>query len=107
MTVRDIQRVVQQELQRNEPFDSSHGITRQNLHEFLVEPFAVRIDPDDTKSPPREMWVVLQQSRRPEDGYVVIYDPTTQSWGFAERGSGRDYTLVCRADSLATALSSM
>lgn len=107
MTVRDIKRVVQQELQLNERFDSSHGITRQNLHEFLVEPFAVQIDPDDTKSPPREMWVVLQQCRRPEDGYVVIYDPTTQSWGFAERVAGRDYTLVCRADSLATALSSM
>lgn len=107
MNTRDIKQMVQQELARNEPFDSSHGITRQNLHEFLVEPFSVRIDPDDTKSPPREMWVVLQEGRTPADGYVVIYDPTTRSWGYAEQVSGRDYTLVCRADSLATALSSM
>ena len=107
MNARDIKQVVQRELQRNEPFDSSHGITRQNLHEFLVEPFSVRIDPDDTKSSPREMWVVLQVGRTPSDGYVVVYHPTTQSWGFAERVRDRDYTLVCRADSLATALSSM
>lgn len=107
MMAREIKRVVHQELKRNEPFDSSHGITRQNLHEFLVEPLAVRIDPDDTKSPPREMWVVLRQGRRPEDSYVVICDPTTQSWGFAERVAGRDYTLVCRADAAATALSFM
>ncbi len=107
MNTRDIKQMVQQELARNEPFDSSHGITRQNLHEFLVEPFSVRIDLDDTKSPPREMWVVLQEGRTPADGYVVVYDPTTQFWGFAEQVRGRDYTLVCRADSLATALSSM
>jgi hypothetical protein len=107
MNARDIKQVVQQELARNEPFDSSHGITRQNLHEHLVEPFSVRIDPDDAKSPPRAMWVVMQEGRTPADGYVVVYDPATQSWGFAEQVRGSDYTLVCRADSLATALSSM
>jgi hypothetical protein len=107
MNAHDIKKVVEQELQRNEPFDGSHGITQQNLRDFLVDPFAVRIDPDDAKSPPREMWVVLQEGRTPDDGYVVIYDPATKSWGFAERIGGRDYSLVCRADSLATALSSM
>ena len=107
MNARDIKQIVQQELARSEPFDSFHGITRQNLHEFLVEPFSVRIDPDDTTSPPREMWVVLQEGRTAADGYVVVYDPATQSWGFAEQVSGRDYTLLCGADSLATALGSM
>lgn len=107
MHARDIRRIVQQELARNEPFDNSHGITRRNLHEFLVEPFCVGIDPDDTKSPPREMWVVLQEGRTPADGYVIVYDPTDQCWGFAEQGADRAYSLVCRADSLATALSSM
>jgi len=107
MIARDIKQMVQQELARNESFDSSHGIRRQNLHEFFVEPFSVRIDPDDTKLPPREIWVVLQEGRTPADGYVVVYDPTTQSCGVAEQVRGRDYTLVCHADSLATALSSM
>jgi hypothetical protein len=107
MQLRDIKEIVRLELARNEPFDSSHGITRQNLQEFLVEPFSVHVDPDDTRSSPREMWVVLQKGRTPADGYVVVYDPTTQSWGFAEQTSEREYSLVCRASSLATALSSM
>jgi hypothetical protein len=51
MDLRDIKQVVRQELARNEPFDNSHGITHQNLHEFLVEPFCVSVDSDDTKSP--------------------------------------------------------
>jgi hypothetical protein len=107
MKSRDIKQIIQQELARNEPFDNSHGITHKNLHEFLVEPFCVRIDPDDAKSAPREMWVVLQERRPPADGYVVVYDTTTQCWGVAERVTGGDYLLVCGADSLATALSSM
>ena len=104
---RDIKQIVQQELARNEPFANSHGITPQNLQEFLVEPLCVRIDPDDTKSPLKEMWVVLQEGRTPADGYVIVYDPTAQSWGFAEVMAGNNYSLVCHADSLATALSSM
>lgn len=107
MNTREIKQMVQQELERNEPFDNSHGITHHNLHEFLVEPFLVRVDPDDNKSPSREMWVVLQEARTPADGYVVVYDPSTQSWGFADQVSGKNYTLVCSADSLATALNSM
>jgi hypothetical protein len=82
MDARDIKQIVRQELSRNDSFDSSHGITRLGLHEFLVEPFSVRIDPDDAKSPPREMWVVLPEGQVPADGYVVVFDPATQSWGF-------------------------
>jgi hypothetical protein len=51
--------------------------------------------------------IVLQEGWTPADGYVVVYDPTAQCWGFVEQAADRDYSLVCRTDSLATALSSM
>ena len=89
------------------PFKNFHGITRDNLESFLVEPFSIRVDPDDLESDPRDMWVVLQQGPHPESGYVVIYDPLNQGWGVAEHQDSREYTLVVGAESLAGALDSM
>jgi hypothetical protein len=106
MEASDIQRIVREEVSRGQAFDNSHGITPQSLGEFLVQPFRVRADPDDTESPPRDMWVVLQERPHEADGYAVVYDPLVGGWGVVER-AGTDYVLVCAADSLAAALTSM
>jgi len=106
MQICDIQRIVREEIGRGETFDNSHGITLQNLKEFLVEPFRVCTDPDDEQSPPRDMWVVLKEQPGNSDGYAVAYDPAVSGWGVVERTS-KGYVVVCAADSLASALTSM
>lgn len=102
-----IMKLVEDELVRGGSFTSSHGITQDNLRSFLVEPFAVRIDPDDLEAQPRDMWVVLQERPTPTDGYVIVYDPMTRGWRVAEHTGDSGYTLVVSATSLAEALSGM
>jgi len=102
----DIKRIVREEIVRSERFENSHGITLQNLGEFLVEPFTIRVDPDDRESSTREMWVVLQEYPQQAEGYSVVYDPSHNGWGVAER-AGVDYVLICSAPTLAGALTSM
>ena len=102
-----IKSLVEDELTRCDSFTSSHGITPANLRYLLVEPFAVRTDPDDLQTQPRDMWVVLQERPTPTDGYVVVYDPATRDWGVAEHAGDAGYTLVVSASSLAEALSGM
>lgn len=102
-----IKRLVEDELARGNSFTSCHGITPANLRSLLVEPFAVRTDPDDLETQPRDMWVVLQERPAPTDGYVIVYDPTTEGWGVAEHTGYAGYALVVSASSLAEALSGM
>ena len=102
-----VKRLIEDELARGDTFISHHGIAPANLRSLLVEPFAVRTDPDDLETQPRDMWVVLQQSATPTDGYVVVYDPATGHWGVAQHTGDIGYTLVVSARSLAEALSGM
>lgn len=82
-------------------------MTPENVRSFLVEPFAVKTDPDDLETQPRPMWIVLQEHRKRTDGYVIVYDPLKNSWGVAEHVQGNDFRLVVSGPSLAEALSSM
>jgi hypothetical protein len=107
MDISAIKNVVKVELARGESFTNFHGITPATICSFLVEPFTVRTDPDDSESQPRDMWVVLQEQCTPTLGYVVVYDPTSNKWGVAENASDASYTLVVSASSLAGALNSM
>ena len=102
-----IMRIVDDELARSEPFTNLHGITPATVRSFLVEPFVVQVDPDDLETQPRNMWVVLQEKPRPNDGYVVVFDPASKTWGVAELRRGNDYTLLISAPSLARAVNSM
>jgi hypothetical protein len=99
--------LVERELKRGELFTGFHGITPATIRSFLVEPFAVRTDPDDLETQPRDMWVVLQERPTPSVGYVVVYDPATEAWGVAEHTGDDYFTLVASAPSLARALSGM
>lgn len=106
MQAANVQRIVQGEIARAETFDNSHGVTPQNVRAFLVEPSCVRVDPDDVESPPRQMWVVLREQPGSPGNYAVVYDPQVSGWGVVERTT-EGYVLVCAADSLASALTSM
>jgi hypothetical protein len=99
---------VRVELAKRDHFSNFHGITPDNLDSFLVEPFEAIVDPDDLETEAHPMWVVLQLSANPTDGYVVVYDPTAlQQWGVAEHMQGDEYVLVIAAASLADALNGL
>jgi len=87
-------------------FVNMHGITAENLHDFLVRPYLVFVDPDDLETQPRDMWVVLETSES-MGGYVIIYDEVNNYWGVAEQIDKSNYILVVAADSLAEALEGM
>lgn len=99
--------LVERELQRQQSYESYHGISRSNLRSFLVNPFPVRTDPDDMETPPRDMWVVLQERGTPTEGYVIVFDPLDNSWGVAEHTGNDLYVLVVSASSLSEALDGM
>jgi hypothetical protein len=104
-----IRTLVEDELEGGAPFINSHGITRANLRSHLVDPYSIRIDPDDLETTPRDVWVVLRQRPSSNDGYVVIYDPLFNRWGVAESDPqpGTTYTLVVSAGTLSEALEAM
>jgi hypothetical protein len=102
-----VKRLLEEELARGEPFHNLHGITRENVRSFLVEPFALRTDPDDAETQPRAMWIVLQERHKPTDGYVVVYDPLSKTWKVAEHVKGEDYIAVITGPSLAQAFDGM
>ena len=102
-----IKSLVERELQSEQPYVNYHGISPANIRSFLVEPFTVRIDPDDLETQPRDMWVVLQVRGTPTEGYVIVYDPLKKTWGVAEHTGNNRYTLVVSASSLNEALDGM
>jgi hypothetical protein len=102
-----VQQIVQAEISRGLPFNNWHGITSENLDSFLVQPFSVLVDPVDLETDSRLMWIIAQEYPKPEQGYVVVYDPLTRGWGVAEYQKEDQYMLVIGADSLADALDGM
>lgn len=108
MNISEVNAKIEEELQRSDPFDNSHGITHANLRRFLVEPYEAAVDPDDLESATRKMWIVLhERPSSPHEGYVVAYDPICATWAVAERGSTVDFVQVVAAETLATALEAM
>src|SRR4051794_9878485 len=102
-----VKTLVEDQLARGETFINFHGITPDNVRSFLVEPFSVRTDPDDLETTPRDMWVVLQECHTATEGFVVVYDPYTGSWGVAEHLRDGEYMLSNSSRSLAEAIGNM
>ncbi len=107
MNASEVEAKVQAELRTDHEFDNSHGITKENLHHFLVKPYSVHVDPDDLESAPRDMWVVLRELPGvPDQGYAIAYDPATGSWAVIEP-TGIGFVQVIGASTLAEALEGM
>jgi hypothetical protein len=108
MTISEVRDKVEEELRRGDSFNNSHGITKENIRLFLVEPYEVTVDPDDLETAPRKMWVVLHQLlSTPQDGYLVTYDSMRAGWSVTERSRTVDFVQVVAAKSLAAALEAM
>lgn len=103
----DVKKIVESEVKQLGKFLNYHGITLENLHHFLVDPFEIYVDPDDLETSPRNMWVVLQEYENIKKGYSIVYDPFTNSWGVAEYICENNYVLVICADNLQEALEGM
>ena len=107
MTRSEVETSIAREIERRDPFENYHGITLENLRSFLVEPFEATVDPDDLETEPRPMWLFLQLTQDPTQGYCVAYDPACSSWSVVEHVRDGTYIQVVAGDSLAKALSGM
>jgi hypothetical protein len=109
MDAATVRLLVEQQLESSDSFVSMHGIAAPSVRSRLVDPFKATVDPDDLKTSPRPMWVVLQERPSPYDGYVVVYDPSTGDWGVAELSEDdpKKNVLVVAASTLQGALDGM
>jgi len=101
-----VRAIVDQHLDTLGEFQNWHGITADNIREFLVVPRLQVVDPDDLETEPRPMWVVLAE-RRDESGYLIVFDPSDSTWGVAERDGDGGLVMVIGSDSLQDALEGM
>lgn len=79
----EIKRVILDELiARN--IDSWHGITKDNLHQMLVEPTVIELV--DFSGQRSKYWLVLdEQPEDLNDGYLVVYDEQENLFGLATK----------------------
>ncbi|MBM7662806.1 hypothetical protein JOC85_003617 [Bacillus mesophilus] len=107
MDKNEIKKIVENEVKQLGPFVNYHGITPENMWQFLVEPFEIFVDPDDLETTPRNMWVVLQEFKNIKEGFAIVFDPYDKGWGLTEHVSDDNYVMVSGADTLHAALEGM
>jgi hypothetical protein len=107
LTRREITDIVARQPESLGSFTNYHGTTPENVHSFLVETYEAVVDPDDAKTSPKLVRVVLRTHKRPTSGYVVVDDPDEESRGVAEATSSSTNLLVISEPTLADALSGM
>jgi len=76
MNVSDVKILVKERLNNVDSFENFHGVKKDNLSSFLVEPYAVLVNPDDLETEEREMWVVLNL---PGEMFLA-FDPLKRNW---------------------------
>lgn len=108
MNAEEVSEIVKYELEKAEDFNNSHGISKDNLKNFLIKPTSIQCDPDDEKSPERQMWAVLSLSSKLGEDKAVIFDPKENLWGVAEKiKAANKWVLVIAGESIAEALEGM
>jgi hypothetical protein len=107
MDKNEVKNILDQEIKQLNDFVNYHGITLENLRCFLVEPFEISVDSDDSETSPRYMWVVLQEYKDVKRGYSIVFDPYNNDWGISEHISNDEYVLVIGAETLKDALEGM
>ena len=76
-----------------EAFANWHGITSENIREFLIDPIEVTVVVWGQEPGPRPMWLVLQEEEALE-GYLVAFDPSSRMWGLVTHDRDDRFTLV-------------
>lgn len=98
-----IKKLVSEQINSAIAFENLHGITKENLSTFLVEPYSVLVDPDDLETEEREMWVTIQ----PQDELLIAFDPLKESWAVIEPLNNDKFLQVVSGETLAEALDGM
>jgi hypothetical protein len=82
----DIRRIIDGQLAACWNLSNWHGITVENINDFLVTP---RLETFATWDEHRvSLWIVLDECRNEkEDGYLVVYNPDNHEFGLALKPS--------------------
>ncbi len=91
MTEIEIANIIKTEISEDQ-FDNWHGISKDNLAEFLITPtrkqyFDSWTDKLVTK------WLVLDESPNEKDGYQIVFDEETKLFGLATKSSKHSDTI--------------
>ena len=103
-----VREILEVELSKHASFENWHGITKENINKFLVEPIAVTVNPDDLETSKRKMWVVLQTQNDIKKGHSIAYDFWQKHWAVIEyKGKENESVQATAEPTLAEALGSM
>jgi hypothetical protein len=84
MTVEGLKSRIAIDIAENPGFQGSHDITRENVAEYLLEPFLETFV--DFRSEKFECWVVLNEIPG-GDGYLVVYNESEDLFGLGTKTS--------------------
>ena len=87
-----VKHLAEAELAGAETFANLHGITSENIREFLVELVPVTVLWHGIGPGPREIWLVLHE--RETDGYLIAFDPSSRMWGLVIGKPEDQFVLV-------------
>ncbi len=83
MTKENLEQIIKFEIDSTN-FENWHGITRENINKYLIEPTLV--DFIDAYSHIKKYWVVLDEDpKNMVDGYQIIYDQEDNMFGLATK----------------------
>jgi hypothetical protein len=108
MDGKEIKKRVEREISKASVIENSHGITLENIRNFLVEPYKDSVFGEDPNDPPKDMWIVLHECSDPFDGWRIGLNPETNEWCLVETDSrGRSYSDTWGGKTIIEALKSM
>ncbi len=84
MTGEELKSRIASDIAENPSFQGSHGITGENVAEYLLEPFLETFV--DFRSKEIECWVVLDEIPG-GDGYLVVYNESEDLFGLGTKTS--------------------
>ena len=104
----EIRQQIEREIDEAKALDNMHGITLNNVREFLVNPYKEIVFGEDPNEPPKEMWVVLHETSDPSKRYRIGLDLGSGEWCLIESDShGRAYSDTLGGNSFIEALNGM
>ncbi len=103
MNEEEVKKLLNTELSSLDTFKNYHGVTRENLKQFIVSPYKVLVDPDDQETEERYMWVVLKVSEQS----LIAIDPLEKLWLVLNPLQGGRFIQTICEETLAEALDGM
>lgn len=103
MTRDEASKLLEAELNRLHGFTNFHGITKENVRDFVVLPYRVRVDPDDLETSERDMWVVLNLAKEA----LIAIDPLTKNLSLLHSLPSGQYVQVITGAVLSEVLDGM